>query len=147
MFWKRWTEDDGTASLEFITVGMLLSVPLVYLIVALAQIQAGALAAEGAARNAARTIAMHGESGFESAEMTTLLALTDAGFDDTDAELTVDCGELDCEQLGGTVTVTIAFVVPLPLVPPVLDLDTALGIPVEATATQPVSEHITEVQP
>ncbi|WP_293695154.1 TadE family protein [uncultured Agrococcus sp.] len=147
MFWKRWSEDDGTASLEFITVGMLLTVPLVYLILALAQIQAGALAAEGAVRNAARTIAMHGEAGFESAETTTLLALADAGFDDTEAELTVDCGEVGCEQLGGTVTVTISFVVPLPLVPAVLDLDTALGIPIAATATQPVSEHITEAHP
>ena len=45
---RRWSSDDGSASLEFITVGMILLVPLVYLVLALSAVQSGALAAEGA---------------------------------------------------------------------------------------------------
>lgn len=144
---KYWIDDDGSASIEFITIGMLLTVPLVYLVLVLAQFQAGALVTEGAARNAARTVAIHGEAGLDSAEATTRLALADAGFDDVEAEIVVDCGEHGCNAPAGRVTVTVSVVVPLPLVPPVLDLDTALGIPVSAVVTQPVSEHFIEVSP
>ena len=50
----RLAGDDGTAALEFVTAGLILLVPLVYLILAVASVQAGALAVEGAARQAAR---------------------------------------------------------------------------------------------
>ena len=47
-------DETGTAALEFITVGLILLVPLVYLVLALASLQAGTFAVEGAARQAAR---------------------------------------------------------------------------------------------
>lgn len=144
---KSWTSDDGSASIEFITIGMLLTIPLVYLVLVLAQLQAGALLTEGIARNAARTVAMHGEAGIASAETTALLALSDAGFEGAEASMTVDCGEAGCDQANGRVTVTVTVVVPLPLVPSVLDLDTALAIPVSANATQPVSAHFIQGSP
>lgn len=37
--WKRWFADDGSAPLEFITAGLILMVPLVYLIVAMSALQ------------------------------------------------------------------------------------------------------------
>ena len=52
--WRRWNEDDGTATLEFITAGLILLLPLVYLVLSMAAIQGGALAVEGAARQAVR---------------------------------------------------------------------------------------------
>ena len=45
---------DGSAALEFITAGFLLLIPLVYLILAMAALQGGALSVEGASRQAAR---------------------------------------------------------------------------------------------
>lgn len=147
MLLKFWTTDEGSASIEFITIGMLLTVPLVYLVLALAQLQAGVLVSEGAARNAARTVAMHGSAGIAGAEATTTLALADAGLEGTDAEMTIDCGATGCDAASGAVTVTVEIVVPLPLVPPVLNLDTALGIPVSASVTQPVSEHFIQRSP
>ena len=51
---SRLAQEHGSASLEFLTVGIILLVPLVYLVLALAAIQAGALGVEGAARQAAR---------------------------------------------------------------------------------------------
>ena len=37
----RWSEDDGTATLEFITAGLILLLPLVYLVLSMAAIQGG----------------------------------------------------------------------------------------------------------
>lgn len=50
--------ESGSASLEFVTVGVILLVPLVYLVLAVAAIQAGVLATEGAARHAARVYSL-----------------------------------------------------------------------------------------
>ncbi|HSP76545.1 MAG TPA: hypothetical protein VLO31_10065, partial [Cryobacterium sp.] len=54
--WRAWADraERGSASLEFITAGLILLVPLVYLVLAMAALQGGALAVEGAARQAAR---------------------------------------------------------------------------------------------
>lgn len=50
-------DDAGSAALEFITIGVILLVPLVYLVVALGAIQEQTLGVEAAARHIARTIA------------------------------------------------------------------------------------------
>ena len=49
--------DEGSAALEFILVGLVLLVPIVYLVVALGAIQGQALGVETGARQLARTIA------------------------------------------------------------------------------------------
>ena len=48
--------DRGSAALEFILVGLLMLVPLVYLIVSLGLIQGQSLGAEAAARHIARAV-------------------------------------------------------------------------------------------
>ena len=55
--------------------------------------------------------------------------------------VTVTCrpNPADCLQRRGFVTIQVATRVPLPLVPPVLDLDVGLAVPVESSATQQVS--------
>ena len=138
-----WRADDGTATLEFITAGVLLLVPLVYLVVAVAGIQAGALAVEGAARQAARVYAMSPSSaeGADSAARAVEFALTDHGFDSDDAELAVSCTPVPgpCPSHGATVTVSVRLVVPLPLVPNLFDFTTPAGIPLQASASQKIS--------
>lgn len=142
---RRWSElagDEGSASIEFLTVGMLLTVPLVYLVLAMAQLQAATLATEGAARQAARMVATadsHGE-GLAAADAAIVVALADLGLEPT--AIDVACGPTpsDCTTRGGTVQVAVEVTVPLPLVPPVLDLDVGLSVPVTAQAAQPVSE-------
>ena len=47
------TDDDGSAALEFIAVGVILLVPLVYLIIALGAVQEQTLGVEAAARHTA----------------------------------------------------------------------------------------------
>ena len=49
--------DEGSAALEFIAVGVILLVPLIYLVIALGAIQEQTFGAEAAARHIARVIA------------------------------------------------------------------------------------------
>ena len=55
--------ERGSAALEFILVGMLLLVPLVYLVVSLGLIQGQSLGAEAGARHIARALSTRRESG------------------------------------------------------------------------------------
>nr|MBA2696160.1 pilus assembly protein [Actinomycetota bacterium] len=61
--WSRWrlstllrSGDGGSAVVEFVTIGVLMLVPVVYLVVAMAGVQAAAFATESAAREAARIV-------------------------------------------------------------------------------------------
>ena len=135
------TDDEGSASLEFITAGLLLLLPLVYLVLTLSAIQAGAFAVEGAARQAAR-VYVQGENAAAAdaaAARAIEFALADYGLESAPVDVSVSCTESPCLTRRGFVTVTVATSVALPLVPPVLTLDTPLSIPVSSTATQQVS--------
>src|SRR5690554_7592615 len=94
-------EENGPASLEFITVGMLLLLPLVYLVLVVAALQAGALAVEGAARQAARVF-VQGDterSATAQAERAIQFALADYGLDSADATVVVSCAPRPSECL------------------------------------------------
>ena len=143
-FWDdRARGDDGSASLEFVTAGMILLLPLVYLVLTMSAIQAGALATEGAARQAARvyvqasTVAEAKAGAIRAVEF----GLADYGIDGSDATVTIACTPEpdDCLTRRGYVTVQVGVSVPLPLVPPALTMDVPLAVPLEATATQQVS--------
>jgi hypothetical protein len=140
---RRWTDESGSASLEFITTGMILLVPLVYLVLTMSAIQAGSLAIEGAARQAVRVFVQSDSiaTAEASAERAIQFALADHGISADDVAVAVSCrpDPGDCLTRQGFVTITVAISVPLPLVPPVLDLQVPLSVPLEATATQQVS--------
>lgn len=133
--------ERGSASLEFLTVGMLLLVPLVYLVLALAAIQGGALAIEGAARQAARVAVQAGDraSAESAVERAVLVALADYGVDADEASVSVDCQATDCDVPGSRIRVSVRASVGLPLVPDVLSLDRVDSVPLEASATQTIS--------
>lgn len=144
---RRWIErareDDGSASLEFITVGVLMLVPLVYLVIVVSSLQSAALGVEGAARQASRVF-VQGETLDEAraaAERAVRITLADYGLDADTATMTITCtpDPRDCLRRRGFVTVEISTVVPLPLVPPVLVLDVPTGIAMQAQATEQVS--------
>ncbi len=151
--WNCWSEririeqsaasESGSASLEFITVGMILLVPLVYLVLAMSAIQGGALAVEGAARQAARVYVQAPNEVEASARAARAveIGLADYGIEAGDAEVRIDCksGPTGCLSRQSAVTVTVRIQIPLPLVPDVLSLRSAASIPLEAIATQKVS--------
>ena len=141
--WRVSTDERGSASLEFITTGLILLVPLVYLMLAMSSIQGGALAVEAASRQAARVYvdSSSSEEGAERVELAVAFALADYGIAADDVSIVISCEPVPerCLSRRGFVTVAVQGRVALPLVPSVLDLDTPLSVPLRAEATQQVS--------
>ena len=135
--------DEGSSSLEFITAGLLLLVPLVYLVLVMSAVQGAALAAEGAARQAARVFvqAPSASEAFARAQRAVDFGLGDFGITPQASTVTVTCAPdpSSCLQRLGNVTVSVDVLVDMPLVPAVLGLNTLARIPIAATATQQVS--------
>lgn len=147
---RRWTDlprrlrrDDGSASIEFITVGLLMLVPTVYLVLALSSIQSASFAVEGAARQASRVFVQADTVAAAQAAASRAVAVTlaDYGLDAGAATVTITCAPnpADCLTRRGFVTVTISTVAPLPLFPAVLDADIPAGVPIDSVATEQVS--------
>lgn len=142
--WRsRCRDESGSASVEFLAVGVVLLVPLVYLALALGQIQHAVLGIEGAARHAARSIAQaeSHEAGLAAADRSLRVAIADAALPPDAVGVAVVCAPnpAACDTPRGTVTVRVDATVPLPLAPSFLALDAGVGIPVSARASQPVS--------
>lgn len=141
--WIRPSRERGSASLEFLTAGFLLLVPLVYLVVTLSVVQAGALAVEGAARQAARVYVQAPSEavGLERAARAIQFGLTDYGLDAADATVRVTCtgGPTGCLTRESGVTITVSLSVALPMIPDVLALHSVGSVPLQGTATQIVS--------
>lgn len=137
---RRWTDDEGSSSLEFITAGLVLLLPLIYLVLVMAAIQGATLAAEGAARHAARVFVQQPDvpSAQALAETAVRFALADHGIEEAAADVEISCSAV-CLQPHSLVTVTVSIEVPLPLVPAALPGDFPLSIGLSATAVQRVS--------
>lgn len=144
--WRAWARDEtGSAALEFVTVGVILLVPLVYLVIVLGSIQDQSLGAEAAARHIARAIALAPDA--ETAEMRSeevLAAVVDEyGIEADSVKVSSACvpASAECPAAGATIVVTVEVTVRLPFVPSVLGIDRALAIPLEASATQKISRQ------
>jgi Flp pilus assembly protein TadG len=130
--------DDGSAVLEFVTLGVLLLVPVVYLVICLGQVQAASFAVEGASREAARVLA-RAPSEQEAArrvEAVVDLALRDQGLggaDDPRPAIEVDCAADPCTTPETRVSVTVEVDVVLPGVPAFVDAVVPTRVPVRAT--------------
>jgi Flp pilus assembly protein TadG len=150
--WSRWSEalrrrlpidDDGSAAVEFIFVGLLLLVPIVYLVIALGAVQHQSLGIESGVRHIARAIATAPDEAEADAraELVRATVAQEYGIDPGSIEVDVDCAGAasTCPSAGSTVVVTLRTTVALPLVPPVLGLAHLARVPLEAVAVQKVS--------
>lgn len=135
--------ERGSASLEFMTVGVLMLVPIVYLVVTLGILQNHALGAEAAARFAARSIAQSEDAPQAAQRADAAIAgiTAEYGMDAERTTVSMTCvpAGAECPAAGATVVVTVRSAVSLPFVPDVLGLDRLAVIPVEATSGQKVS--------
>jgi Flp pilus assembly protein TadG len=135
--------ERGSAALEFIVIGLILLVPLVYVVVALGLIQGQALGVEASARHIARVVSTSTDaaSARTSAHRVLDSVVHEYGIDRKAVEVHLSCkpAGATCPQAGTTVHVTVRTKVALPLVPPVLGLEVMASIPVEASAAQKVS--------
>lgn len=137
------SREQGSAAVEVLVLGVLLLVPLVYLVLTVAALQGAAFAAEGAARQAARSIALGATAaeGRSAADAAASVALADWHVDPSAAQLTVRCvpDPDDCGTPRGTVDVRVRIAATLPLLPPALAVDAPGSVPVEARSVQRVS--------
>ncbi|WES65104.1 hypothetical protein P0L94_03290 [Microbacter sp. GSS18] len=135
--------DRGSAPIEFIFAGLVMLVPLVYLMVTLGAIQGQALGVETGARHMARAIATSADADDARARAAAVLGAVarEYGIDAEHVVVEMDCrpAAAVCPSAGRTLVVTVTGRVMLPLVPPVLGLERLASIPVEATAVQTVS--------
>ncbi|MGW8481541.1 TadE family protein [Microbacterium sp. NPDC055903] len=142
--WSRSESDEeGSAALEFIVVGVILLVPLVYLVLALGMVQEQTLGAEAAARHTARVIGTADDAETATARAEAVLAgiADEYGMDPDALTVSIACTPRadGCPAPGATVIVTVATTAQLPFVPPLFGLDRAASIPIEAEAAQKVS--------
>lgn len=133
---RRRAGDEGSAVVEFVTLGVLLLVPVVYLVMTLGRIQAAAFAAEGAAREAGRVFVTADDeaSGSARARAVVVLAAHDQGFDDIDpdAAITIECSASPCLTPESRVLVRVEIVAVLPGVPAFVDAVVPTRVPVRA---------------
>lgn len=143
---RRFAEADpggerGSASVEFLTAGLLLLLPLIALVLVLGRIQAGAFAVEAAAAQAARAIAVAEDpvAGREAAELAVAFALDDHGFARDEAAVVVACAPAGpCPSRDGAVTVRVELEVSILPLPGLLGASPP-AVTVAASATRPVS--------
>ena len=143
LFRRKVADEVGTASLEFVTAGMILLLPMVYLVLTMSALQAGSLAVEGAARHAARVYVQAPDTRDAEAEAERAIrfALADYGLDPSEASVAISCSPrpVDCLRRRGIVTITVEVSVGLPLVPSALTIGGPVTVPLRSTATEQVS--------
>lgn len=115
--------DDGTASVEFVMFGIVLLVPLAYLLLSVFSVQSAAYGVSSASREAGRAFvqAPAGADPHDHAYAAAWVALQDYGIDLAPSQLVVSCSATPCLTPGATVQVNIDLTVALPLLPDVFD--------------------------
>ena len=108
-------DDEGTAIVEFLWLGLLLLIPLAYLILSLFQVQRTAFALTDATRAAGRAWvdAPDGADRAERGRLAAALALQDEGLTLPASGVTFDCTNACCPGTG-TLHVTLEMDVDLP---------------------------------
>ncbi|MBP3044634.1 hypothetical protein KKR91_12300 [Arthrobacter jiangjiafuii] len=133
--------EEGSAVVEFIFLGLLLLVPVIYLIVTAGQVQGASFAAVGAAESAAKVYVAAGDPvrAEQQARAAAELAFTDFGFEPEAMLLEIACSA-QCLTPGSTVTAEVRFDVPLPLAPGIPGMEFA-PVTVDSAATQMVERY------
>ena len=125
----------GTAIVEFVFLGVLMLVPLIYLTLMVARVQAGSYAATQAAREAGRAFvtAASEDSASGRAQAAAAIAFTDQGFTGDQATLAIACAASPCFTPEAKVEMSTTVTVPLPLIPSFARDVIPLEVPVSAT--------------
>lgn len=111
--------EAGSAVVEFVFLGLLLLVPVVYFVITVAALQGASFAATGAADHAVKAFAQAKDeaSARAAAEASVRVALGDFGLADHSARLELACDRNPCLQAGTAVKAVVRVDVPLPFSP------------------------------
>jgi len=126
---RRRTE-QGNAVVEVAWLGILLLVPIIWVVLSVFEVQRGAFGVSAAARSAGRAYALAPDdaTGLQRAHAAAAAALADQGFEGG-WQIHVDCGPReDCHTGGAVVVVRIDSHVSLPLLPEFLGDDATFAL-------------------
>jgi hypothetical protein len=146
-------DDDGSAVVEFLFVSVLLLIPIVYLVLALAQVQSAAFAAEAVARDVGRAMVVGGvaalqegatqaaaeAAGRERAARVLDTTLADFGIATSSADVAVACSSATCLAPGSDVVTDVTISVSLPVIGSLLP---GAAVTVAASAASPVDGYL-----
>ena len=138
---RRRRDQRGTALVEVTWLSILLLVPLVYVVLAVFEVQRSAFAVNAATRAAGRAYTLAPVGGARAtarARAAAAVALRDQGLDLRDGQLALTCDPdpRDCLSPGSVVRVRMALPVALPLMPAALGGNTP-SVRVEAEQSVP----------
>jgi hypothetical protein len=140
-------KEDGSALVEVTWLSLLLMVPLVYVLLAVFDVQRGAFGVASASRAAGRAYALADtdEAGRRQARAAATLALRDQGIDGGDLDVDISCTPrpTHCLSPGSTITVVVRTKVVLPLAPPALGSQ-APSFRVESVHRVPFGRYVEE---
>ena len=136
-------DEQGSAIVELVWLGILLLLPVLWIVVSVFQVQSGAFAVSGAARAAGRAYALAptDAEGRARAEAAARQALADQGLDGVPVDVQITCSPYpqDCHSGTSVITVSVASRVDLPLLPDFLG-GGAPSFALDATHTVPIGQ-------
>ena len=140
---SRGGRDEGRAILEFIFLGILLLIPLTYLVLTAARLQAASFSASLAGREAGRAFvtAPSDSEGYSRARAAAALAFADFAFD-SHARVSVSCDGTPCLRPDGSVTSTASIEVQLPLVPDFIAAHVPASVTISSTHVASVDRFV-----
>ena len=141
---RRPRAQAGSALVELTWLGILLLLPMLWIVLSVFSVQRGALGVTGAARAAGRAYALAPDdrAGLARADQAAQQALDDQGVDGRGVQVTVTCRPYpgDCHAGTSVVTVRVATHVELPLLPSVLG-GGAPTFALSASHTVPIGQY------
>jgi Flp pilus assembly protein TadG len=141
---RRRRGERGSALVELTWLGLLLLVPMLWIVLSVFEVQRGAFGVSSAARSAGRAYALapNDAVGQVRAEDVVRRALADQGLEDEAFTVKVSCTPYpaDCHSGTSVITVRVATQVRIPLLPEVFGGD-APSFALDATHTVPIGQY------
>lgn len=138
----RRSGERGSILLELLFLMVVITIPLFYLVATLAQAQAGAFAANAAAREAGRAFVTAGsdDAGYARALAAGGIAVGSHGVDERDLDIQVSCAATPCLTPGASIQIDVVVHVGLPLVPDFVSGSVPARVTLAATHVEVVDE-------
>ena len=136
-----WSADEGNAVIEFVIIGVLVLIPMAYLVLCVMRVQAATFASTQAVREAGRAFnsADSVRQGHVSARTAARLAFSDQGFEFPESALRISCPASPCLAAGSVAEVSLNWQVLLPWIP--AGLTSAVSVPIEVHHLAPVDDY------
>lgn len=138
-------DERGSAIVELVWLGILLLVPLLWIVVAVFEVQGGAFATSSAARSAGRAFALAPDDGAgqRAADAAARQAFDDQGLDGLSVRVEVTCTPYptNCHSGTSVIRVRVSSQVVLPLMPDFLGGDKP-SFRLDSTHTVPIGRYV-----